>query len=105
MHNRETALIFDAKPTGNARAFEYTDEPLIRMRNTFIEPGNDKLDDIIKKARIKFDWRIDYIQLGTQFMQARELKDYPKLLEVLEEKEWQNYFIEEAKSFKDKIIS
>jgi TldD protein len=38
-------------PTGNARAFEYSDEPLIRMRNTFIEPKSDKFDDIIKETR------------------------------------------------------
>jgi TldD protein len=51
LHNRETALIFDTMPTGNARAFEYNDEPLIRMRNTFIEPRNDNLDDIIKETK------------------------------------------------------
>ena len=51
LHNRETALIFHTRPTGNARAFEYSDEPLIRMRNTFIEPSNDKLDDIIKETK------------------------------------------------------
>jgi TldD protein len=51
LHNRETALMFDTRPTGNARAFEYNDEPLIRMRNTFIEPRNDKLDDIIKETK------------------------------------------------------
>ena len=51
LHNRETALIFDTEPTGNARAFEYNDQPLIRMRNTFIEPGNDKVDDIIKETK------------------------------------------------------
>lgn len=33
--------------TGNARAFSYTDEPLIRMRNTAILPGKDKLEDMI----------------------------------------------------------
>jgi TldD protein len=51
LHNRETAFIFNTKPTGNARAFEYNDDPLIRMRNTFIEPRNDKLDDIIRETR------------------------------------------------------
>ena len=51
LHNRETALIFDTLPTGNARAFEYNDEPLIRMRNTFIESGNSKLDDIVKETK------------------------------------------------------
>lgn len=47
LHNRETAALFGVEPTGNARAFEYDNEPLIRMRNTYIEPGNSKLDDII----------------------------------------------------------
>ncbi|HEY1248125.1 MAG TPA: TldD/PmbA family protein, partial [Nitrososphaera sp.] len=51
LHNRETAFLFDVEPTGNARAFEYTDEPIIRMRNTFIKPGNDKLEDIIKETK------------------------------------------------------
>jgi TldD protein len=51
LHNRETALMFNARPTGNARAFEYDDDLLIRMRNTFIEPGHDKFDDMIKETR------------------------------------------------------
>jgi TldD protein len=51
LHNRETAFLFDTEPTGNARAFEYTDEPIIRMRNTFIKPGNDKFEDIIKETK------------------------------------------------------
>lgn len=47
LHNRETAARFGVAPTGNARAFEYNDEPLIRMRNTFIEPGTTPLDEMI----------------------------------------------------------
>jgi len=43
-------MIFDTDSTGNARAFQYNDEPLIRMRNTYIEPGKDKLDDMIKET-------------------------------------------------------
>jgi TldD protein len=50
LHNRESAMIFDTDSTGNARAFQYNDEPLIRMRNTYIEPGKDKLDDMIKET-------------------------------------------------------
>lgn len=51
LHNRETAYLFDTAPTGNARAFEYNDEPLIRMRNTFIESGNDKVDEMISETK------------------------------------------------------
>lgn len=47
MHNRETALYFGHEPTGNARAYLYSDEPLVRMRNTAILPGKDKLADMI----------------------------------------------------------
>ena len=47
MHNRESAAHFGHKPQGNARAFAFSDEPLIRMRNTCIAPGKDKLEDMI----------------------------------------------------------
>ena len=47
MHNKETANIFGVNPTGNARATDYFDEPIIRMRNTCIAPGNQKLEDMI----------------------------------------------------------
>lgn len=47
MNNRESAMHFGMKPCGNARAFEFSDEPLIRMRNTAIHPGKDKLADMI----------------------------------------------------------
>ncbi len=47
MHNKETANHFGVVPTGNARAFKFSDEPLIRMRNTAILPGKHKLQDMI----------------------------------------------------------
>ncbi|MDR0915713.1 MAG: TldD/PmbA family protein [Oscillospiraceae bacterium] len=47
MHNRETAQRFGHEPTGNARAYLFSDEPLVRMRNTAILPGTDKLADMI----------------------------------------------------------
>lgn len=47
MNSRETARDFGMEPTGNARAFSPSDEPLIRMRNTAIHPGKDKLEDMI----------------------------------------------------------
>lgn len=47
MHNKETARHFGDIPKGNARAFQFNDEPLIRMRNTAILPGNSKLSDMI----------------------------------------------------------
>lgn len=48
MHNKESAQYFGVEPTGNARAYLFSDEPLIRMRNTAILPGNDTLEKMIE---------------------------------------------------------
>ncbi len=47
LHSRESAATFAAEPRGNARAFTYRDEPIIRMTNTFVLPGQDRLEDMI----------------------------------------------------------
>lgn len=47
LHDRESAASFGVAPTGNARAWEYDDEPLIRMRNTYIEPGDASLEELV----------------------------------------------------------
>ena len=47
MHNKDSARHFDKDPTGNARAYEFSDEPLIRMRNTAFVPGRHSLDEMI----------------------------------------------------------
>ena len=47
MNSRESAEHFGMKPLGNARAYSFSDEPLIRMRNTAVLPGKDKLEDMI----------------------------------------------------------
>lgn len=63
------------------------------------------MEDLIKKARVKFDWHIDYLQLGSRFLLAKSVKDYPRMLTRLGNKEWQDFFVEQAKSFRKKIIS
>jgi TldD protein len=47
LHNKETARRLGQEPTGNARAYSFSDEPLVRMRNTAILPGENKLEDMI----------------------------------------------------------
>ncbi|MBN8218682.1 MAG: TldD/PmbA family protein [Spirochaetes bacterium] len=47
MHNKETARHFGHEATGHARAWSFSDEPLIRMRNTAILPGKSRLADMI----------------------------------------------------------
>ena len=47
MNSRESAVRFGMEPAGNARAWLFSDEPLIRMRNTAIHPGTSRLEDMI----------------------------------------------------------
>lgn len=47
MNNRESARHFGVEPLGNARAFAFSDEPLVRMRNTAVHPGDSSLEDMI----------------------------------------------------------
>lgn len=49
--NREMAIKLGVEPCGNARAFEYTNTPTIRMRNTFIEPGDAGPEEIIEETK------------------------------------------------------
>ena len=51
LHNRESAYAFGVASTGNARAFTFSDEPLIRMRNTFVEPGDSSLEELIRETK------------------------------------------------------
>jgi TldD protein len=48
MHNRETAQKLNAKPTGNARAEDFRVEPIIRMRNTLIEPKDHSFEELVE---------------------------------------------------------
>jgi len=47
LHSRETAAKMGENPTGNARAINYRHPPIVRMTNTYIEPGNMSFQDII----------------------------------------------------------
>ncbi len=57
-----------------------------------------------ENAQIKFDTYIDPIQLGAQYMKVKELKDYPRMLEKLDEKVWQDFFISEAEKLSSKVF-
>ena len=54
MHNRETAHKFAARPTGNARAKDFRVEPLIRMRNTIMEPKDYSFEELVETIRLGY---------------------------------------------------
>ncbi len=65
LHNRETAAIFGIKSNASARASSYDREPIIRMANTFMLPGDFSQDELIEGVRqgvfiARFtEWNID----------------------------------------------
>lgn len=64
-----------------------------------------QIADLITQARIKFDFTIDPLQLGTQFIKAEEAKDYPRMILQLADADWRNFFLAEAKKLKQDILS
>lgn len=53
---------FNVKPTGNARAESFRFEPIIRMRNTFIQPRDYSLDEMFED--IKFGYYLKSFRGG-----------------------------------------
>lgn len=61
------------------------------------------LETLVKKAKVKFDWHIDYLQLGSQLLQVEEVKDYPKMIKKITPQVWQKFFISQAKKIGKRI--
>lgn len=81
------------------RSRDFIDLYFILERNK-----NLMLDELVKEMQIKFDNYIDPIQLGSQYMKAKGLKDFPKMLVEIKENTWQDFFISEAKKLSGRII-
>jgi TldD protein len=59
LHSRETAGKLDETPTGNARCLNYHYSPIVRMTNTWIEPGKTAVADLftdIKEGVYARNW-------------------------------------------------
>lgn len=59
LHSLETAGKLNELPNGRARADSFNSKPIIRMSNTFFEPGKEELDDLIsdtKKGLLVVSW-------------------------------------------------
>ncbi len=70
-----------------------------------IQEKDYSIPDLIKQAKIKFDWHIDPLQLGTQFLKAKDAKDYPRLIKKVEPHQWQDFFTKEAINLKPQILT
>ena len=59
LHSRETAGKMGEPLSGNARAIDFRFEPIVRMTNTFIEPGSTTFEEMIsdvKEGVYACDW-------------------------------------------------
>ena len=51
LHDRLTATVMETEPTGNCRRESFMKKPFVRMTNTYIAPGDWKLDEMISDIR------------------------------------------------------
>lgn len=80
------------------QARDYVDLYCICAENGFT------IAELTRKARAKFDYSIDPLQLGAQFLKARDAKDYPRMIKEMDNKIWQDFFVEEAKQLSSLVI-
>ena len=88
LQNRETASTFGVQSNGASRAVTYDREPIVRMANTFLKPGDYSLDELIEDVEkgiyVKnfMEWNIDdrrfnqrYVGLEAYRIERDELKE------------------------------
>jgi TldD protein len=51
MHDRISAKHYGVRPTGSGRRQSFRHKPMPRMRNTYMEPGPDSAEDIIRSVK------------------------------------------------------
>ncbi|MFH1947016.1 MAG: nucleotidyl transferase AbiEii/AbiGii toxin family protein [Candidatus Magasanikbacteria bacterium] len=80
------------------RSRDFIDLYLILQENEW------SIESLLKKAQIKFDWHVDILQLGAQFLQVKEVKDYPQMIKKIKQSDLEKFFLNEAKNFKNKVL-
>ena len=51
LNDRETSALLDLEPNGHGRAQGYAYQPLVRMGNTYVEPGDWSFDEMLEEVR------------------------------------------------------
>lgn len=65
LHNRHTARLFNTSSNGAARSMDYASEPIIRMSNTYLAPGDMEFEELIEDiengiyVKSYMEWNID----------------------------------------------
>jgi TldD protein len=79
MHTLETASKMNVEPTGNARAGGFSKPPIVRMTNTFLEPGDFALEELMKELKngiLGVGWKYGYTDPATGALMFKMAKAY-----------------------------
>jgi len=74
LHNRYTASILNTKSNGSSRSMDYANEPLVRMSNTYLKPGDMSFEELLEDVNfgvyIKsyMEWNIDDIRWNQRYV-------------------------------------
>ncbi len=74
LNNRETSSKLNSKSNASARASGYNREAIVRMSNTFFEPGTHKFDELVKGVKKGIylknfnEWNIDDKRLNQKYV-------------------------------------
>jgi TldD protein len=74
LHNRHTANLLGLNSNAAARASRFDREPIIRMANTYVEPGDYKVEELFKDVKkgiyVKsfMEWNIDDKRLNQRYV-------------------------------------
>ena len=74
LHNRETAAVYGVESNAAARAMDYESEPIIRMANTYMKPGDYNFEELVEDVKygvyIKkyMEWNIDDVRWGQRYV-------------------------------------
>jgi len=103
LHNRATAQVFSTKSNAASRSVAYNREPIIRMANTYVEPGDYSFEELLEDIKLGvyiksfMEWNIDdvrfnqrYVGLEAYLIERGELKEGVKapILEITTPKFW-----------------
>lgn len=51
LHDRESAALLHRHPTGNVRRADFLSRPFVRMTNTYVEPGDRSLEELLEETK------------------------------------------------------
>ncbi len=74
LHNRWSAALFGTRSNAAARAMDYASEPIVRMANTYLTPGDRRFEELLEEARngvyirSYMEWNIDDVRWGQRYV-------------------------------------